>query len=138
MSAPGTIKPIIIGKTVLYTMAVVIVLFIAIMLVQKFIFSDSSEETTEERVVTSQYTDFELELVVQAKKIYERKKEEGWDFLNGPCLSNNLLGEWVVDVAHNPREAIDDLPENQCTAFLTGQAIHFIELDSNGELIRLK
>jgi hypothetical protein len=138
MSAPGTIKPIIIGKTVLYFMAVVIVIFIAVMVFLRFMSSDSEDSPKEERVVSSQYTAFELEIVVQAQNIFEKKKEEGWDFLNGPCLSNNLLGEWVVDVAHNPREAIDDLPENQCTAFITGQVNHFIELDSEGKLIRLK
>lgn len=138
MSAPGTIKPIIIGKTVLYTVAVILVLLIAVMVVLQFVSTDSDDSPKEKRVVSSQYTAFELELVAQAQKDFEKKKEEDWDFSNGPCLSNNLLGEWVVDVAHNPREAIDDLPENQCTAFLTGQVTHFIELDSEGKLIRLK
>ena len=137
MSAPGTIKPVIIGKVVLYFVGGIIVIFVAVMLFLRFQ-SVEKVEVFEEKVVTSQYTSFEMELVVQAQRVFEAKKEEGWDFSNGPCLSNNLLGEWVIDVAHSPREAIDDLPENQCTAYLTKKITHFIELDPEGNLIRLK
>ena len=57
-----------------------------------------------------------------------------WQF----CLSNFLISGWVLDIAHNPREAIDDLPQNQCSAYLSGQAKHFVELDLNGDLIRFR
>jgi len=71
-----------------------------------------------------------------AKQLYEQKKSQGMDFSNGPCLTNTLMPDWVVDIAHNPREAIDDLPDNQCSAFRDGKAHHFVELDLNGNLIR--
>ena len=45
---------------------------------------------------------------------------------------------WVVDIAHSPRLSIDDLPENQCPAYLQGSAQHFVELDPKGNLIRAK
>ncbi len=59
---------------------------------------------------------------------------------NGPCLSDNnpnwTISAWVCDVAHSPRQDIDDLPENQCQAFRNGQAHHFVEVDLNCNLIR--
>ena len=56
---------------------------------------------------------------------------------NGPCLSNNIAPDWVCDVAHSPRQAVDNLPENQCSAFREGKAHHFIEVDENCELIKI-
>lgn len=52
---------------------------------------------------------------------------------SGPCLSNE--GDVVCDVAHEPRMAVDDLPENQCPAF-GKTASHFVEVDENCNLIR--
>lgn len=76
--------------------------------------------------------------VNQAKAVYKQYKELGWDFSKGPCLSNALLPDWVLDIAHNPREPIDNLPENQCSAYREGSAHHFVELDPKGNLIRAK
>ncbi len=72
----------------------------------------------------------------QAKHLYRQEKDKGRDFSDGPCLSNALLPNWVVDIAHNPRITIDDLPQNQCPGFREGKAQHFIELDTEGNLIR--
>lgn len=60
------------------------------------------------------------------------------DLSNGPCLGNPLenLKDWVCDVAHWPRQEIDNLPENQCSAFREGRAKHFIEVDVNCNFIR--
>jgi len=76
-------------------------------------------------------------IVDLAKKLYQEDKAKGLDFSNGPCLTNKLVDDWVVDVAHNPRQPIDNLPENQCADFRQGKAHHFVELDPNGELIRV-
>lgn len=77
------------------------------------------------------------EAVKKAKEIFQQKKAAGVDMSSGPCLSNKLLPDWVADVAHNPRQSVDDLPQNQCNAFATGTAHHFIELDTEGNLIRI-
>jgi len=84
------------------------------------------------------YSDYETELIARAKQIYEQKVEQGLDLTNGPCLSDELDGDWVLDVSHDPREAIDDLLENECPAYRDGRAQHFIELDESGKVIRLK
>lgn len=55
---------------------------------------------------------------------------------NGPCLLNPIENtDWVCDVAHEPREAIDNQKENQCSEF-GKQASHFIEVNPNCELIK--
>lgn len=67
------------------------------------------------------------------------------DISNGPCLANEvnrvkggwLVEKWVCDVAHNPRQAVDDLPENQCSAYREGKARHFVEVDETCNLIRV-
>lgn len=76
--------------------------------------------------------------VKKAQDVYKSRVGTGDDLSTGPCLSNDLLPDWVVDVAHNPRQKIDDLPENQCQAFIEGRATHFVELDLDGEVIRIK
>lgn len=76
--------------------------------------------------------------VNQAKYLYSQKKLLEEDFSSGPCLSNALLPGWVLDIAHSPRQRKDDSPGNQCPAYLEGRAQHFVELDPEGNLIRVK
>ncbi|MBI2022129.1 hypothetical protein HYS93_04625 [Candidatus Daviesbacteria bacterium] len=76
--------------------------------------------------------------VYYAQSVYRAKKKLGVDFSNGPCLTNDLLPEWVADIVHSPRESIDDLSENQCQAYLEGRAKHFVELDLDGNVVRVR
>lgn len=79
----------------------------------------------------------EVDIAVnQAKFLFKLKKERGEDLSFGPCLSDALMPKWVVDIAHNPRIPLDDLPENQCPSFREGRVEHFVELDIDGNLIR--
>lgn len=81
----------------------------------------------------------ELDTAVnQAKYLYKVKKEEGTDFSKGPCLSNALMPGWVLDIVHNPRQPVDDLVVNQCASYVSGQAKHFVELDTEGNLVRAR
>lgn len=59
----------------------------------------------------------------------------GQNLSNGPCLSNEIIKDWVCDVAHSPRQAVDNLPENQCPAYGV-TALHFVEVDINCNLIK--
>ncbi|MGH3031972.1 MAG: hypothetical protein ACRDNE_14655, partial [Gaiellaceae bacterium] len=70
-----------------------------------------------------------------AKAAHAEAEAERVDFSRGPCLGVVLEG-WVADVAHDPREDVDDEPENQCAAYRSGEAEHFVELDPDGNLIR--
>ncbi len=76
--------------------------------------------------------------VNQAKEVYEEKKNLEVDFTSGPCLTNDLLPDWVADIAHNPRQKIDDLPQNQCQAFIEGRATHFVEMDAKGNILQVR
>lgn len=60
------------------------------------------------------------------------------DLSAGPCLldPNPTNPDWVCDVAHSPRQTVDNQPANQCSAFATGQANHFIEVTPDCELIK--
>ncbi len=81
----------------------------------------------------------EIETAInQANHLYRQEKAKGRDFSNGPCLSDALLPDWVVDIAHNPRLPIDDLPQNQCSGYLDGGEKHFVELDPEGNLLRAR
>ena len=56
----------------------------------------------------------------------------------GPCLSENgqwSFKDWVCDVAHSPRQAVDDLPENQCAKFRNGDAQFFVEVSPDCRII---
>lgn len=69
-----------------------------------------------------------------ALNVYAAKKAEGIDMTKGPCLGL-VANDWVLDIAHNPRQSVDDKPENQCEDYRTGKVHHFIELDEDGKLI---
>lgn len=68
---------------------------------------------------------------------YKKSAKEATDLSQGPCLGK-IADDWVADIAHNPRQNVDDRPENQCQDYLTGSAHHFIELDENGEIIKIQ
>lgn len=76
--------------------------------------------------------------VNQAKKVYQEKTKLEVDMTEGPCLTNDLLPDWVLDIAHNPRTKEDNLPQNQCQAFLEGRAEHFVEMDTLGNVIHVR
>lgn len=76
--------------------------------------------------------------ISQARYIYNIERDKKRDFSTGPCLSNALASGWVLDIVHSPRSQIDNIPENQCQAYLEGQAKHIVELDLDGNLIRVQ
>lgn len=75
------------------------------------------------------------DVLKNALNLYIQKKTEGTDFSKGPCLGK-AADDWVVDIAHNPRQAVDDKAGNQCADYVEGRAHHFVELDPDGKLIK--
>ena len=75
------------------------------------------------------------ETIRLAQEAYAEAKAAGVDMERGPCLGVIRPG-WVADVAHDPRQPVDDEPENQCEAYRSGEAEHFVELDPDGNYIR--
>lgn len=113
-------------KTFLFLISITIILLTAYLTIA---FNSDSTKIPKSEIETA---------INQAKHLYRQGRMEGKDFSNGPCLSDALLPNWVVDIAHNPRLPIDDLPQNQCSAYREGKAQHFVELDPEGNLIRAK
>ncbi|MDD5109948.1 MAG: hypothetical protein PHI63_01880 [Patescibacteria group bacterium] len=76
--------------------------------------------------------------IIKCQDVCRSELMKGTDLSAGPCLGNPIPGipQWVCDVAHNPRQAVDNLPEHQCSAFRGGQAKHFIELDEQCGVIK--
>ncbi len=78
----------------------------------------------------------------EARAAFADAQNQGRDLSAGPCLLETLkdpgLGDWVVDVAHDPRNSADDDPANQCKRAVDGEATHFVELDTQGNVIRVQ
>lgn len=75
------------------------------------------------------------EALKNALNLFSQAKQDGKDLSNGPCLGK-VADDWVLDIAHNPRQTLDDKPENQCEDIRAGNAHHFIELDPQGQIIQ--
>lgn len=73
--------------------------------------------------------------IALAKQAYQDAKARGVNMSGGPCLGV-ITKDWVADVAHDPRQDVDDDPANQCDAYRSGEASHFVELDPQGNFIR--
>lgn len=114
-------------KTLLFIIVLVVIILTG---TATLLFNRSEQNSTPKSEIDS--------AVNQAKYLYSQEKIRGRDFANGPCLSNALLPGWVVDIVHNPRLAVDELPENQCPAYIEGKARHFVELDTEGNLVRAR
>ncbi len=71
-----------------------------------------------------------------AQRLFEQKKTEGMDMSRGPCLSEEIIPDWCVDIAHSPRQAVDNQPQNQCPSYREGRVHHFVELDLDGNVLR--
>lgn len=119
---------------------VTVVIILAIATVIYLIFLKKSPQTTSanpsptvQSVAQEKVEDIALK---NALNLYASAKQTGADFTNGPCLGI-VAPDWVLDIAHNPRQTIDDLAENQCEQFKSGQTKHFIELDPDGKLIQI-
>ena len=74
---------------------------------------------------------------VQCQQLCQNKiADDSQDFNIGPCLSESIIPDWVCDIAHSPRQPIDNDPRNQCATFRNGTTHHFVEVDGNCNLIQ--
>jgi hypothetical protein len=76
--------------------------------------------------------------IAAAMAVYVDVAATGQDLSSGPCIADELedVPGWSVDIAHDPRQEIDNDPANQCQAYRDGRTSHFVELDPEGQLIR--
>ncbi|MBN2458537.1 hypothetical protein JXB31_05390 [Candidatus Woesearchaeota archaeon] len=73
----------------------------------------------------------------RCRQLCMEKKAAGTVLDNGPCLSDEIITDWVCDVAHSPRIKLDDHMENQCPGFREGSRHHFVEVDPDCNLIKI-
>lgn len=55
--------------------------------------------------------------------------------VSSQCLGT--CGNYAVDIVHVPRSSEDNFPENQCEDYRQGTVSHFIELDKDGNIVRV-
>ncbi len=91
-------------------------------------------------IVSEMYARYSKQIsqcVYLCAKAYEERR----DLRNGPCLSELYpqywnFTDWVCDVAHWPRQDIDNTPSYMCSSF--GKTAHnFIEVNPDCEPIRI-
>jgi hypothetical protein len=69
-----------------------------------------------------------------ANEVYKKAKELA--VLDSQCLGT-CVG-YAIDIVHVPRIASDNLAENQCADYKDGKVSHFIELDKDGNVVRVE
>ena len=73
-----------------------------------------------------------------ARTLLEEQKKRKVDLSSMPCISNALMKDWAADLVHNPKVPEDSLPENQCEAIREKTATHYVELDLDGNVMKIK
>ena len=83
---------------------------------------------------TPDYVIEQQQIINQALSLYEQRKSEGMEF-SSQCLG--VVGNYAVDIVHIPRNEDDNKIENQCEAYRNGEVTYFIELDKEGNIVRI-
>jgi len=110
------------------------VLVIAILAISMILRSGGGT-AVEELPLTQESVD---DIVQHGQILLTERLNAGDDLSDGPCLDNNKTFKgWVIDIAHDPREPVDDQAENQCSEYRRGSAQNFVELSLSGDIIRI-
>ena len=83
---------------------------------------------------TPDYVIEQQQIINQTLFLYEQRKSEEMEFFS-QCLG--VIENYAVDIVHVPRSSEDNLVENQCEAYRNGEVTHFIELDKDGNIVRI-
>lgn len=83
---------------------------------------------------TPDYVKEQQDAITCALQLYQQKKTEGMKF-ESQCLGT--CSDYAVDIVHVPRNDEDNLVENQCEDYRSGRVKHFIELDKDGNVVRV-
>lgn len=69
-----------------------------------------------------------------ASNLYAEANLRNMNF-SSQCLGK--CGDYSIDIVHTPRTEEDDKEANQCLEYNERVTTHFIELNKNGEIIRI-
>lgn len=83
---------------------------------------------------TPDYVKEQQDAISCALNLYNQEKNKGIEF-SSQCLGTCI--NYAVDIVHVPRTNEDNLAENQCSDYKQGKVSKFIELDKNGEIVRI-
>ncbi len=83
---------------------------------------------------TPDYVELQQEAISCAMFLYNKARNSGMQF-NSQCLGRCM--DYSVDVVNIPRTEDDNKPVNQCDDYKSGVTKHFIELDKNGNTVRI-
>ena len=125
-------------KLPIIAVAIIIFIFLSatyLIFFQKMAVAPTDTTQVSQPIQSTPQANLQDDILKNALNLYIQKKSERIDLSYGPCLGM-VSDDWVLDIAHNPRQAVDDRPENQCADFREGRAHHFIELDPDGKLIK--
>ncbi len=83
---------------------------------------------------TPNYVSEQQQAISDALELYKKVRDAGMEF-NSQCLGT--VGDYAVDLVHVSRTEEDNKIENQCEDYRTGKVGHFIELDKEGNIVRI-
>lgn len=75
--------------------------------------------------------------IAAARETHEQELEAGRDLSSLPCIADPLPepnDDWVVVIVEQPRTEED--AASRCSAYASGEAEHFVEMDEFGHLVR--
>ena len=112
------------SRTKLFILCLVVIFLVSIAVLWPS-FSDDNEGSYKPGLITVNDS-----AVMRAQQLYLEARNTNKDFSQGFCLSNDLLPGWVA--------AVNGSAPNLCQALLEGRAEHLVELDINGQVVRVK
>ena len=71
----------------------------------------------------------------QARTLLDQKLKSGYDLDTRPCLAEEIVPGWAIDLVHQPIEEVDKLPQNQCQKYISGEVENIILFDEFGHQI---
>jgi len=83
---------------------------------------------------TPDYVGAQQAAIEKALELFQQKKNSGMNF-SSQCLGS--VGDYAVDIVNVPRTNEDNLAFNQCEDYANGKVAHFIELDKEGNIVKI-
>jgi len=129
-------------KKLHWTLIVIVILVVVWIFVRFFIGGNEDSWIQDDRGVwikhgvpyeTPDYVIEQQDAISCAINLYDAAKVS-MEF-SSQCLGT--CGNFVVDIVHVPRSSEDNLVENQCEAYRNGDVTHFIELDKDGNIVKI-
>lgn len=94
---------------------------------------DQVIKESEERI--AEIRGHKANVIREARSLLDEKLKSGYDLENRPCLAEEIVPGWAVDLVHQPISEVDKLPENQCQSYLEGRVKNLILMDEFGHIV---